>query len=140
MEIVSNNRCVNFAARSVGFLASTAVALGGAKISIIFSDKYRECALIQSNSCSLYRITEIASGCFAILGLLSMLILANSNLLTRDPSVIPNGSERHQPNGFFQSQQNGGPARYAEDDLQGTHRRPLGNYDPVQWDSGSQSI
>jgi len=102
-------------------------------------------SLSQSFACASYSAAGIASSvmmCIAILGIFKAAKLATPNELSniRNPSIIASGPSRPQPNAFFQSQQNGGFARYAEDDLQSTQRRPLRNYDPVQWSGGSQSI
>lgn len=102
-------------------------------------------SLSKSFACASYSAAGIASSivmCIAILGLFKAAKLATPSELStiRNPRVIPNGSEQPLLPSFFRSQQNGGFARYAENDLQGAHWKPLRNYDPVQWDRGSQSI
>jgi len=129
------------------FLMCGGAAYAAAQTTAILVDKYdQSCrSIMQSSHCTVLGSAGVASGIIAMVAGCGMLKLATggwgaSSAPIRNPSVIPSGPPQAQPNAFFRSQQNGGPARYAEDDLQGTHRKPLGNYDPVQWDSGSQSI
>ena len=126
--------------------ACTAAAVYSVKLGSVFHDWYTQACCQpsrQSLICASYRAADVICGVIVIIAALGMMKIAAAHGLQapiRNPTIIPTGPQQSQPNGFFQSQQNGGFARYAEDDLQGTHRRPLGNYDPVQWDSGSQSI
>ena len=127
-----------------GMLCCSASALACIKaMSVIDAQYAKQCTCVmQSPVCTAYAIAGIASS--AIIAAAAWGVIKGMNSMERmdrpapirNPSVIPNGSEPS----FFRSQQNGSFARYAEDDLQGTHRRPLGNYDPVRWEGGSQSI
>ena len=126
--------------------AYSATAVYSVKLGSIFHDWYTQAGCqssMQSPICASYITAEVISGAVVIIAALGLMKISAAHCpqaRIRNPSVSPSGPPQAQPNAFFQSQQNGGPARYAEDDLQGTHRKPLGNYDPVQWDSGSQSI
>ena len=126
--------------------ATCIAALHSVKLVSVFHDWYTQAGCqssMQSPTCASYTTAEVLAGAVAIVGVLGLLKISAAHCpqaRIHNPSVIPSGSEQPLPPSFFRSQQNGGPARYAEDDLQGTHRRPLGNYDPVRWEGGSQSI
>jgi len=129
-----------------GMLCCSGSALACLKaMSVIDAQYAKQCtSVMQTPICTTYAIAGIASSVIMVAAMWGVVKGMNSAMNQpapiRNPSVIPSGPPQAQPNAFFQSQQNGGPARYAEDDLQGTHRRPLRNYDPVQWNRGSQSI
>lgn len=125
------------------FLSCNVAAYAASRASLAIFHEYRKScsSIMQTQHCFSYNMSGIALALIACASAwgafktVSAFSLFPPNSI-RNPSVIPKGSEPS----FFQSQQNGGFARYAENDLQGAHWRPLGNYDPVEWDSGSQSI
>jgi len=144
---------LNCLSKTICFISSCGAAYMAIRVStfmahasIALFNKYdtRCNSITESPFCAVKFTGGLVAGILAITVMVGVLYFNNSSqnkhLPIRNPSIIPSGPPQAQPNAFFQPQQNGGFARYAEDDLQGTHRRPLGNYDPVQWDSGSKSI
>jgi len=143
MFIINYPKCVYqklppFIKSSILLLSCTPIAIGSIKLMPVLHDRYQATKCISSTqtlSCASYAVAQVALGITALIAMSGL--FAATKLTISRYSKPPNTT---QTNIFFRSQQNGGFARYAEDDLQGTHRRPLGEYDPVRWEGGSQSI
>jgi len=130
---VNNHYGHSFLNQCVNFLGSASVVFGCQKMSSVFSNQYRKCnSIAQSPACSLYAVSSAVTGVFAILGLLSMLKIANSSWKpTHTPVVIPSHKLLSQPKRL---------THYAADDSRVVPTKHLGIVTPVQSSMGSKSI